>query len=93
MIKKLPTKNFEFMEINNILNLKDFINNLNTEYHGYILEVDMDYPVHLHDKHIDLPFAPEHYEDKLTPNFFNKRNYKIHIDHLKLCVKHVIFFF
>lgn len=27
---------------------------------GYTLEVDMDYPAHLHDKHNDYPLAPSH---------------------------------
>ena len=26
---------------------------------GYILEVDVEYPKHLHNLHIDLPFLPE----------------------------------
>lgn len=26
---------------------------------GYLLEVDLDYPPHLHDSHTDLPFCPE----------------------------------
>ena len=46
---------------------------------GYLMEVDVDYPLHLHDLHNDLPFLPEIIDGKLTPNLNNKRNYIGHI--------------
>jgi len=94
MIQNLPTGNFSFLQseeiediFNKILNnkIEDLFKDCNT---GYILEVDLDYPTHLHDLHIDLPFAPEHFNDKLVPNFYNKKNYKIHIVNLRLYLKH-----
>ncbi len=54
---------------------------------GHILEVDLEYPIELHEKHIDLPFAPEHMNNKLIPNLNDKRNYKIHVVNLRLCIK------
>lgn len=91
MVQKLPTQNFEFLS-----SPESYINNLDALYEqletrGFILEVDIEYPKELFDKHIDLPFMPEHYENKLTPNFFDKHNYKIHIQHLRLCLRHVPF--
>jgi hypothetical protein len=86
----LPTKDFRFLnstEIEDIFNNPDILfEDPNT---GYILEVDIDYPRELHDLHIDLPFAPEHLNGKLSPNLNDKKNYKIHYMHLKLCLKHV----
>lgn len=54
---------------------------------GFCLEVDLEYPKHLHDEHNDYPLAPEHMEinghKKLAPNLLNKTNYVVHIDNLK----------
>ena len=54
----------------------------NDDY-GAILEVDADYPKHLHKLHSDLPFLPERIKinkvDKLVCNVQNKRNYVVYI--------------
>ena len=54
---------------------------------GYVLEVDLDYPEHLHDEHNDYPLAPEHLtinkHKKLCPNLQDKKNYILHIDNLQ----------
>jgi hypothetical protein len=55
---------------------------------GYILEVDLEYPSHLHDKHIGLPLAPVHRDGKLVPSFENRINYKIHLITLRLYLRH-----
>ena len=51
---------------------------------GYTLEVDTEYPEHLHDLHSDLTFLPERMKinkrDKLLYNLYDKNNcfsYKI----------------
>ena len=48
------------------------------------LEVDLEYPKHLHDLHNSYPLAPEHLNDKLIPNLYNKKKYVIHHSTLKL---------
>ena len=67
---------------------------------GYIYEVDLHYPVELHDKHDDYPLAPESLvidrsmyspiqssERKLTPNLNDKKEYVVHYRNLKLYVQ------
>ncbi|XP_065203746.1 uncharacterized protein LOC135833867 [Planococcus citri] len=61
---------------------------------GYILEVDLEYPKHLHDDHKDFPFCPESMippgsklkQPKLIANVFDKKNYIIHYSNLKQCL-------
>lgn len=90
MVQDLPVDDFKFL---NDKEIEKYMNNINELFvggkRGFILEVDLDYPISLHDKHIDLPFAPEHLDGKLSPNFYDKKNYKIHYKHLELCLKHV----
>ena len=45
------------------LNISSFIKN-KSEGVGYIFEVDVSYPVELHDDHSDLPFLPESFKPK-----------------------------
>ncbi|XP_057308120.1 uncharacterized protein LOC130646006 [Hydractinia symbiolongicarpus] len=60
--------------------------------HGYILEVDIDYPRELHDKHNELPFLPKrtmvHRVKKLVPNLEHKRRYVMHIRALNEAIIH-----
>ncbi|XP_050505390.1 uncharacterized protein LOC126883768 [Diabrotica virgifera virgifera] len=61
---------------------------------GYVLEVDLEYPAHLHSLHNDLPFCPESMVPpgskfpKLIPNFNNKTKYIIHYRNLKQCLRY-----
>ena len=57
-----------------------------------ILEVDLEYPEPLYDKHNDYPFCPERVEckngvEKLIPNLRNKTKYVIHYKNLIQCLK------
>lgn len=60
---------------------------------GYILEVDLMYPDHLHDIHNDLPFCAQKFAppgsktSKLIPNLYDKFEYVIHFVHLQTCMK------
>jgi hypothetical protein len=93
MCQYLPLSNFRFLENHEIsaLNITEIPNDSEI---GYILEVDIIYPKHLHDKHNDLPFCPEKCippggtQYKLVPNLYDKYYYVIHYVHLKTCLKH-----
>ena len=58
---------------------------------GYILEVDVEYPKNLFNRHCDLPVLPERKEiekwKKLVFNIHNKENYVVHIRALKQALK------
>lgn len=89
----LPKSNFRWLAREEIQNL-DYLNISDTDSQGYVLEVDLEYPEHLHDLHNDFPFCPENIIpphskcSKLIPNLFDKSNYIIHYRNLKQCVQH-----
>ena len=53
---KLPCADFKWSD--DIQNTEDVLQYDNGE-HGYFLEVDLGYPIELHDSHSDYPIAPE----------------------------------
>ncbi|GFW89636.1 uncharacterized protein TNCV_1025201 [Trichonephila clavipes] len=63
MSKYLPLKDFVWSD--NDLTEQDILNLSDESDVGYILEVDLEYPSDLHDKHSDFPLAPE---NKPPPN-------------------------
>ena len=79
MSKPLPTHGFEWMSEEDLANWKS---------RSCILEVDLEYPKHLHDQHNDYPLAPESITvnkiEKLIPNLNNKTKYVVHYENLKL---------
>ena len=85
MSKKLPTHGFRWMTPWQLENWR---------YHTCILEVDLEYPLDLHDPHNDYPLAPDHLEmggvEKLIPNFHKKEKYVVHYEALKTYVKYGI---
>jgi len=59
---------------------------------GYILEVVLEYPQHLHDVQADLPFYPTRdkppgkRKDKFLATLYNKKGYVIHYRNLQQCI-------
>lgn len=91
MTMKMPISEFRLLTIDEI-NSIDIITIPDDSEYGYILEVDLSYPEHLHNMHSDLPFAAEKFippggkTDKLIANLYDKFNYIIHYVHLKECL-------
>ncbi|XP_051167813.1 uncharacterized protein LOC127285718 [Leptopilina boulardi] len=89
MIQSLPFGGFEWVE--NVDNNFDF-NVADDAPIGYILEVDLDYPEELHDKHSDFPFCPERSkppgskEEKLLTTLLPKRKHVLHYRALKQAI-------
>ena len=89
MSKKLPIRNFKWLDIEDISKFND---ELIKKYHensdiGYIFEVDVEYPKHIRMLRSDLPFLPERMKinksTKLFCNIQDKNNYVVHIVALK----------
>ena len=58
MSEYLPYGAFKWVENNNEI-VNKILNKSDNSLHGYLLEVDLDYPEDLHDFHKDYPMAPE----------------------------------
>ena len=89
MCKTLPVSDFKWIETNDLSTFNEnFIKNYDENSDtGYILEVDVEYPKELHNKHKDLSFLPERTKinkcSKLVCTLYDKENYVIHISALK----------
>ena len=59
---------------------------------GYILEVDVDYPIKLRKLHSNMPFLPKRVKidktKKLVCNLHDKKKYVVHISLLKQALDH-----
>lgn len=79
MVEALPTNDFQWLSDEEISDLEVMSVEKDAKT-GYILEVTLDYPSHLHDFHNDMPLAPESLSIKvedLSPycrNLFQKLN-------------------
>lgn len=87
MCEKLPTGDFEWITSTDVTEEDIRSYDVNKDLYGYFLEVDLEYPAHLHDAHNDYPLAPEHLtlgqSRKLAPNLNDKKNYVVHIENLR----------
>ena len=79
MHRSFPLRDFEWMEEDKLTKWEEI---LQKDGKGCVLEVDLEYPSHLHDDHNDYPLAPEKLTingvDKLTPNLQDKKNMVLH---------------
>ena len=55
----LPLRDFRWMEEGELADFDPLTHVTEGPGHGYILEVDLEYPPELHDKHNSYPLAPE----------------------------------
>lgn len=95
MTQALPISNFSWVDddhSNIELIQQKILNTADDAEHGFMLEVDLEYPAHLHDHHNDYPFCSEHMkvggssEKKLVLTLYNKRNYVLHYRMLKMAL-------
>ena len=89
IILKLPTGGFNWL--NNVKS--DKIDRLaENDSKGCLLEVDVKYPVELHNLHVDLLFMCEKIVinklKQMVPNLCDKKNYLVHIKALNQALKH-----
>ena len=82
MSEPQPHKNFKWMNADELENW---------ESKPCILEIDLEYPKELHDKHNEYPLAPERLlvgkVEKLVPNLNDKTKYVLHHENLKLYLR------
>ena len=62
MSEALPTHGFKWVRNVEEFTAKRIKKLAKKNKHGYLLEVDVDYPEELHEKHNELPFLPEKME-------------------------------
>ena len=91
MVQKLPTGGFKWITDVDRFTPEE-IARLTGGDKGYLLEVDVKYPQHLHDYHNDLPFMSDRMKigkvEKLAPDLCDKKNYVINIETLNQVLKH-----
>ncbi|HEY6436466.1 MAG TPA: hypothetical protein VIY47_07740 [Ignavibacteriaceae bacterium] len=86
MTLPLPIADFEWLTEDEISAL-DWMNMTESQSTGYIVEVDLEYPSHLHKSHNSLVLAPERLSiNREMLSQYAKGNYKIFLIQLKLFV-------
>jgi hypothetical protein len=81
MTFSLPTGGFKFLQFDDMMYYgMELLDAWFDEYeYGLIYEIDAYIDPAYHNKYNDLPLLPSFYDKKLSPNFFKKTNYKIHV--------------
>ena len=89
MSQRLPTHGFKWLPENKLtvnIVINKILNGSITN-HGYVFEVDLEYPKELWKLHNDYPLAPHNMEcdgvEKLVSTFLEKENYVVHYQNLK----------
>ena len=83
MSQKLPKDTFKWIKSVSMLDEKFIKNYCKDSDFGYILQVDIEYPKHLHDLHSNLPSLP----DRMKINKCNKFACNLY-DKKKICSPH-----
>ena len=87
MSQPLPCSDFAWLSEEEIAEMQ----NDPTKIVNCTIEVDLEYPAHLHDLHNDYPLAPEsivvNRVEKLIPNLNDKKNYVVHSRMVQQCLK------
>lgn len=92
MSKYMPYGDFQWLNRNNLDILQYILKVDDDSPIGYIVEVNIEYPQHLHDYHSDFPFLPinEYVQGtknrKLLTTLENKKKYICHYSNLKQAV-------
>lgn len=90
MSGNMPIGDYEWVE--NVQNFDLWTDS--TGLYGYVLEVDIEYPHYLHDRHQDLPYLPEKVKiggmEKLCATVFHKK--KLCCTHRKPATSHACWF-
>lgn len=69
MSQPVPVGEYVFLKKNQIQQI-DWLTQGDNQVYGYILEVDLEYPSHLHKHHNSFPLAPQHMgveKEQLSP--------------------------
>lgn len=95
MMQPLPRDGFQWI-YNPQFSVEDIMNLADDAPIGYVFEVDLGYPHHLHDLHSDFPFCAENAVPpnskgkvkKLLLTLNDKNGYVLHYRMLKIALKH-----
>lgn len=94
MCHPLPIDEFSWVNDEEVqeLTIEQILSIPEDNYYGYVLEVDLDYPIDLHDIHNDLPFCATQKKfggtRKLCATLEPKEKYIIHYRNLQQAINH-----
>lgn len=82
----LPYSGFEWLDVCTVEQWMELIREYDAESKiSYtIFKVNLAYPESIHDKHIDLPLVPEHYNGKLCTTVLTIKGNIVHVQNLHI---------